>query len=1110
MEEFHKYIYFYTLDHNGEYTTQSYTLPITPLTFIPVFDDGLTRKYSKQNILWDFGDGTTSQEVTAVHQFKLPGWYNIKCYVLGTEGKGYSDAFSQNVLIKDFITDTLVLSGLEYKIESGLRYPFKIFRFNSWQAYDALSSVGYTINLNVSGNIAPILDAEKYKSDKWGHLKPYSKFETNLYNPVTDKDEILPVNSVVTDKTTDKELYVKISNKKLVFCDKTDTGSCFAGTSGSKLMYYTDDVPQKDIFGNSITQSTIFVSFDRTKFEDHDTIYNKFPENKYAVLNSIFDFNLPSTLIEQLFPFQTVISSNGIDDDNNGNRINTFDIYPQKFTGQKIPFVIRLKEMSGLPSKYNPLLTLTPNSPITKFGDIYIELRDSFNNRITEGITISANFGVLSSEQYGGYFKGYLISDKELKNVHLHAESRPILVERYLVNTRYNIIPQPQADIIHNVIVTKENKTRTLTDDLVSVPGLTGIYSVCVTCQRTKEGPTSWKVWLVDADREKILKVNPDIIENGNMRIIYDNFVLPENSSPSNIASDENGNVWVTLYDSISTIRINESTNQVDRTIVPSIANSIINDENTVTPACVDTDFNNNVWVSYSNQLSSFIEKYDSNGNFIANIKLLPNYQPTEILTDLNANVWGILKDNTTNNKALSSKTDKIFKINSNNNTVTYYEGNGSLWNLTIDVINNIWATKNIKEVITYNTTLSTLSTFKLNSLTVESDEYYISDLEGITCTTDNTILVIDNKNGLMHYFDASVAQLGFQSNSVTLKSVNFNPNRIQDKLNGYGDWNGFKYINKFQHVYPNKQINLYGNSNTFSIYNSAVGQYDVRKINENFDPIAQLNTYKFQDYLLDKGDSAFEMIGTFIGTLTSNPNELGKLIYEKISNFTDNIANIDTCNVKSLQGMYALLDEDFYTFGNSTIQYPAELNRLVDLFSINFSKLKGSRNKFNQNFDSKGFDTESILDNGGKLIYGVNKGKELNFFTTILTAGKDIVAYEKFSEKYVLINTDLSASTSYLQYIDPINRTYALSSYHPYWGWRLSIPDEYVAEFVPRYYSFYEYISGYDNIQTEGIINWSDINTTIPEDVKNVSEWTEIRKNIIGYALAKGLGVIK
>ena len=60
MEDFDRYIYFYTLDHTGTYTTSGYSLPITPFTFIPVFDDGLSTDYSKQNILWDFGDGTTS------------------------------------------------------------------------------------------------------------------------------------------------------------------------------------------------------------------------------------------------------------------------------------------------------------------------------------------------------------------------------------------------------------------------------------------------------------------------------------------------------------------------------------------------------------------------------------------------------------------------------------------------------------------------------------------------------------------------------------------------------------------------------------------------------------------------------------------------------------------------------------------------------------------------------------------------------------------------------------------------------------------------------------------------------------------------------------------
>jgi len=99
MEDSHKYIYFHTLDYTGSYTTIGYSLSITPFTFIPVFDDGVNKEFSKQKILWDFGDGTTSSSVTAVHYFKLPGWYNVKCHVLGKDGKSYVDSFSQNILM---------------------------------------------------------------------------------------------------------------------------------------------------------------------------------------------------------------------------------------------------------------------------------------------------------------------------------------------------------------------------------------------------------------------------------------------------------------------------------------------------------------------------------------------------------------------------------------------------------------------------------------------------------------------------------------------------------------------------------------------------------------------------------------------------------------------------------------------------------------------------------------------------------------------------------------------------------------------------------------------------------------------------------------------------
>jgi hypothetical protein len=1111
MEDYHKYIYFYTIDYKGDKTSKGYTLPITPFTFIPVFDDGETTLYSSKRILWDFGDGTTSESITAVHHFKLPGWYNVKCYILGKEGKGFVDSYSQNILVEDFVTDTIVISGVEYKNESGFKYPFVVYRFNSWQTYEALSSVGYTINLNVSGNTAPILNLDVYANDKWAHLKPYAKFETNIINPITNKNELLPVNTITTDESSNKELFVKLENNNLVFCDKTDTGSCFVGTSGSKLLYYTDDLP-KEIDDASINiVSTIFCSFDKKKFKDLDSFYKNYPENKYSVLNGVFDYNIPSSLIEQLDPHELVITSNGMDDDNDSNRIYTFDINPVKFTGQKIPFVARIKEYSGLTSKYNPLLTLSNTTDLIS-GQIYVELRDSTNNTISDNVTVVSNFGILSSETNGGYFKGYLISDNPYQNVTIYAEAVPIVRKRYLIDTIYSIIGEPQADKIHSVKLIKTDGIRRIEDTIINVPQLTGIYSSCVTCERALDRSTNWIVWVVDADREKILKLNPSKITNGNMQVIFDKFILPENSSPSDICSDKNGNVWVTLYDSVSTIRINNLSNTVDKIIKPSINNEINNFENTVTPASIDTDYENNVWISYSNQLSSFIEKYDADGNFLTHINIISGFQCTEILTDLNLNVWGIAKDLTTTSQLLSDKNDKIFSINSTGSNINYYSVSGSLWNIISDTNGDIWGTKNIDELFKIEVkNNNNIINFSLNSDSTKKENNYISDLEGITCTTDGTILVIDNINKKLHYFDSnSNNSLNFEVQWAWFQSINLPSNRIQDKINGYGDWNGFKYINKFQHIFGKSIKNLRGSSNTFTIYDSNSGKYDVRKINENFDPIRQLNSYRFQDFLLDKGDSVFKLIETFIGTLSSNPNYLGKLIYERISNFSDNIANIDTCNVSVLKSMYAMLDETYYTFGNGELSYPAELKRLIDMFSIKFSKLKGSRNKFAENFDSKGYYNEQIIENGGTIIYGVNKGKELNFFTTVLTAGTNIVAFEKFSETYSLLNTNLCASSAYLTYIDPINRTYALSGLNYYWGWNLSLPEQVNVNFVPRYYSFYEYLTGYDNNQTEGIINWSDTQTTVPENIISNEEWNSIKENIINYTLAKGLGIIK
>lgn len=1042
MEDYYRYIYFQVLDYTGTPTTSGYTLPITPFTFIPIFDDGLSIDYSKQKILWDFGDGTNSTSVTAVHQYKLPGWYNVKCYVLGKDGEGYTDKFSQLIIVKDFIGDNLSLSGLDGKSETGtLQNPFMLYRFNSWQTYPTLSSEGYKVLLNANGYTAPFFDSEEYNSNKWSHLKPSSRFEAIVYNTDSSLEERTVVSHLYTDN---KEIYVKLNlNKSLIFCDKNDLGSCFAGTSGSKKFWFIDDVPKTD--DNDFT--VINVSFDTTSFKYNTKNY---PNSKYPLLNVVEGSSSVKKFIEQLDSDHLTITSNGIDDDNNGNLINTFDIYGVKFTGQKIPFVIRLKSTKDgkeLASKYNDILKLkTTTSGGLVSSDVYVELRDKNNQKVSD-VQISADFGILSTETKGGYFKGYIKSDKQLQDAYIFARTVPILKERYIVDSTYGFIGHPESDKVHRLSfqsVREDPLTTVINDDLVLFSGLTGIYTSCVTYFRDNEGKTTSYVWLVDADNDKIIKSETSNAPNGFITIN-----LPISSSPSDICADSFGNVWVTLYDSVSTVRINHTTNQIDKFIIPSVSNTLLYGENKVSPASIDTDVSDNVYVSYSTQKYSFIEKYSPEGDilgtvvsFSANSGIFADYQITQIVTDLNSNLWCILKDNITSTSVLSVKNDKVLKIDKNN-IQTYFDINGSLWNLTTDVSRNIWVTRNRNQVVRIDTFTNEFYVYSLPSASLNSPNNYISDLEGIACTTYNTILVIDSANKRLHYFNSDVDTYGFVNKVIDLQNIQFPYNRIQNKLNGYGDWNGFKYINKNRllHIYKSDERPFspcFGRSNTFSIYDSTSGKYVIDKINENFDIKEQIKSYRFQEYLIDKDRLFDDFIGSALGSVNSKKEELGKVVYEKISNFTDNIANVDTCNVVSLKSIYDMLDEEFYSFNNyRDMNIPAELKRLVDLFSIKFSKLKGSRNKFGYNFDNKGYNNESIIKNGGTPLYGVNKGEELDFFTTVLTAGNHIISYEKFSGEFKFVNTNL-LSSSYLTYINPLLKTFALSSYNNNWNWGL------------------------------------------------------------------------
>ena len=262
---------------------------------------------------------------------------------------------------------------------------------------------------------------------------------------------------------------------------------------------------------------------------------------------------------------------------------------------------------------------------------------------------------------------------------------------------------------------------------------------------------------------------------------------------------------------------------------------------------------------------------------------------------------------------------------------------------------------------------------------------------------------------------------------------------------------------------------------------------YEAYKQNEDFDYEQTIKDLRFQEVLLDKNILFTDFLGTIFGNISSNYTVLGKKLWEKIQNFTSNNNDIDYCDINSLINMSTLTDDDGLVFDRSLAQQPELVDRLMSILSLNYNKFRGTKNKFESNFDPQGHTT--------KTIYGKNLGGLLDTTKYEISAGTDIVAYEKFSETYTRLNTfqplcalsgnqasQSGRTTTYM--LSDFTTKYDRTSSAPYWGWPLVLPPTYntPAE-VDKFYLFYSLSSVFDNTIEDGLIDYSNGLTTLKHD---------------------------
>ena len=649
-----------------------------------------------------------------------------------------------------------------------------------------------------------------------------------------------------------------------------------------------------------------------------------------------------------------------------------------------------------------------------------------------------------------------------------------------------------------------------LDKDNFATIGYHGINSVAVL------PPPDFKAWACDGELNYLYKFSTkgniisaidinQMVTDQNLGYFVENQV-----SPASITLDSNLNIWMTLYDTVSVLKLDPNGNflfalnplsSINYTIPPNINNSWylgnemypLNGEvqNFIEPTYIETDQYNNVWVTYSNYASGYLMKYDTSGNLLKAISYPAQSCPQDVIVDKANNVWIALSNNTSNT------IGSLEKRNSNGMLLSSYGNINGLNNLTLDLNQNIWFTYSYSRIATIDNLTGNIITINTSDYNVTSNNIYpdkgltIPDeytsetaLEGIASDVKGNIFVINSVENQVYVFDSSTKNFlnKFYINPKGFNFYNENGETVIEynsqakSAQAYGDWTGFRWINKYYQQQNSRIISLTGKSVDLDFYTEYA--VDVFKTNENFDMAGQMKSLAFMPVLQDSPFLFDNFLGSILGKYPFNHNDLSISSYEKIANFVPNITDVDTCGIDQL---YNLANSVNFDIENFALNYPEEIKRLINLASINKSILWGTTSK-KQNY---------FIEPSSDGIF--NRGQLLTF-SYMISAGSPVILHTRSLNSYNIIPTG------------PINglTSYPLSTLASYIGLETN---------WQTYYNFYQFIPGYSKTQTEGVIDWNNPQTTITQTQSSLFEWIgdqQMLDKLFSYKLYNGLGLLK
>lgn len=1007
----------------------------------------------------------------------------------------------------------------------------------------------YTFNLYASGSSATPLNIKNYNKDKYGHLKTdwsFTSANTELTGvPLTSINVTLldPLTGTSGDYNTYEKIYHKFVDGDVLQVHPDVPGAVFTGLSGNATVYYKDDIPK--CIDSNTTGVVLAAELDSLKLPTGEIIYK---EN----LPGVKHLNMEPLVLSNVKPRVNRASKLAV----TTTGLNDFQLTPNKWQNTDISFTITVQDSNS----FNILDTTISNN-------ISITLRDASSHDIID----IGDSALKTVDQATGYLRGELNTPITATNVYLAAEMDHVQQSGYttdaIVGWYNNFRPENGGTeafgnitkILHQEIIEHDNSKNhdnitTVIGAKVDQIGTTGVISnvtilntgtdqtrsPAITINGPGTGAALSGVFSNETQLSEIIILSGGTGYDSATTLSFEFFPANAVAPQASLVVDNNKQLS-TIVASVQTSTNSQQAWAIETSgekklvnitpagnIISYPAADFIDTPGTIVDLKLDSD--QNIWLAATNGIS-LVDKNDIFS--LERITTMTN--TTRIETD---------------------RLDNLFRCDENRTVTKYTKESNYTDSTTVTVDNDIleilcmydnciWVLTT-HQLLKFDNDLQTLfeitltgGTYSSLSSTIDNNLYIIKDGDTIRRVVDGQIYDVceipgatiinacgdtrgyiwcsDDTSRRIWYVDVtSSTSLTFNPAEGSIKKHMINYTTYPEitpggttgqQLVSNGDITGFNWVQKYGYIAA-ETVSLSGASAIFNIYDQQ-GAYNLRKQNENHDHTATLKSYALQPWLKDNSMLWDQVMNSIVGDSTSDPNTLGKIIYEKTSNFVSNNNDIDDCNIDALHSMCDMYDIDIQKYN---LDYPPSLKRLIDILSLKHKRLYGE-------FDTQSntFDQYTDYTNPDR----VNLGNEIDFETYQLTIGEKIVAFEKFSKIYnvITISTPLTGEldehgnivkTSELTGI-VIDNKFNMNEYTAFWGWNLTAPVTLSGSAILDFYTFFKYNNTPAPEQVEGVLNWADEQNTLTIEASGFANWVgndNIMDNVLEHQLRTGLGL--